>query len=241
MRYRLHDWRAVLVPAAAMIRSSYESGGGKDWVELKSGSAGSGSTLHISGTVHRLDVGGGLFVIRDTEGRQYHPLNLPQAFRFDAAAVEADARRRDDVVSIEKMVGAVVELLRIRRRGDGATGVTRLTGTKWRLEDLAGAGVMDGVQATLEFPAEGEVTGNASCNRFHGTVTISDAAIAVRPLATTRKLCGEALMHQENQYLAALREARRFEIEGGFLHVFTADRAQPLRFAAVQEPGNQGR
>ena len=47
-----------------------------------------------------------------------------------------------------------------------------LVGTAWRLEDLAGGGVLDRVQATLEFPEPGRVTGLGSCNRFHGVVTV---------------------------------------------------------------------
>jgi hypothetical protein len=90
--------------------------GGKDWVELRPEGTGSGPTFRVTGTVHRLELEGGLFVIRDGEGTQYNPVNLPQSFRVDGIAVEADARRGDGVASIG-MVGPIVELLRIRRAG----------------------------------------------------------------------------------------------------------------------------
>jgi heat shock protein HslJ len=236
MRCWLYNWQAILVPIAALILSSCASTGGKGWAELKPETAGSGPTVHITGTVHHLDLEGGVFVIRDADGTQYNPVNLPDAFRVDGMAVEVDARRRDDMASIG-MVGPLVELLRIRSRPGGDASVSTLTGTKWRLEDLAGAGVMDRVQATLEFPEDGKVSGSGTCNRFHGTVTVSGSVITFGPLATTRKMCGEAVMKQESNYLAALGEAERFEIKGPgpFLYIYSAYRPQPLRFIGAEE------
>lgn len=224
-------WRPALVSIAGLGLLSCATAGSNGWVELEPDPAGSGPAFHLRGVVHYLDVEGGLFVIRDAEGTQYNPINLPEAFRVDGMAVEAEARRRDDMASIG-MVGPLVEMLRVRSRpGEHARGGA-LTGTRWRLEDLAGAGVIDRVQATLEFSGEAplSVAGNASCNRFRGTVTVSGGTIAFGPLATTRKMCAEAIMRQENEYLAALREAQRFEIKEPFLYIFAANRSQPLRF-----------
>jgi len=235
MKCLTRNWRTILVPVAVLILPSCASTAGNGWVELKPPQpAGSGPTFYITGTVHHLDLEGGLFVIRDTEGRQYNPLNLPDAFRVDGMALEADARRRDDMASIG-MVGPLVELLRIRSRPGEDAIVRTLVGTKWRLEDLAGTGVLDRVQPTLEFAEEGKVSGNGSCNQFRGTVTISGDAIAFTPLATTRKFCGEAVTHQENEYLAALREAQRFEVKAPFLYIVASNRAKPLRFIRADE------
>lgn len=98
-----------------MILSSCASVREHGWVELKPQSSDSGQILRITGTVHHLELEGGLFVIRDAEGIQYNPINLPEAFRREGMAVEAEARRRDDMASIG-MVGPIVELLRIRQR-----------------------------------------------------------------------------------------------------------------------------
>jgi heat shock protein HslJ/uncharacterized membrane protein len=118
-----------------------------------------------------------------------------------------------------------------------------LWGTAWRLENLAGAGVLDRAQATLEFPSEGRASGNGSCNRFNGVVTIEGDAINFGGLATTRKACLEAVMRQEDAYLAALRDAERFAVEGQTLLIHVKDRPEPLRYAAadamVQGPAKQ--
>jgi heat shock protein HslJ/uncharacterized membrane protein len=113
-----------------------------------------------------------------------------------------------------------------------------LWGTAWRLEDLAGSGVMDRVQATLEFPSEGLASGNGSCNRFNGVVNFEGNAIRFGGLAATRKACTEAVMRQEEAYFAALGDAERYEADGQSLKIHVLNRAAPLRFTAM-EPTSQ--
>jgi heat shock protein HslJ len=213
-----------------VLAACASGGGGADrWVDLKTEAAGDARVIRLSGTVRHLDLEGGIFVIRDAAGTQYNPTNLPESFRVDGKAVEAEARRRDDMASIG-MVGPIVELIRIRERTGGDTSTISLAGTKWRLEDLAGKGVVDRVQATLEFSSDSAVSGNGSCNRFRGPVTVSGNSISFGALAATRMFCGEAVMNQENDYLAALDAAERWEIKEPFLFIYTAGRPEPLRF-----------
>jgi heat shock protein HslJ len=199
-----------------------------DWVELDPESTYQGQILAITGTVYRVDPEFDLFVIRDAEGGEYHPINLPRGFRDEGIDVEAEVRGRDDIMVL-KMGGAVVELLRIRH-GSGEHVAPVLWGTSWRLEDLAGAGAIDEAQATLEFPENGRVSGSGSCNQFNGTVTITGNSIAFGPLGTTKMACSEPVMQQESRFLAALNDAQRFELEGSFLSIFIAGQAEPLRF-----------
>lgn len=105
-----------------------------------------------------------------------------------------------------------------------------LPGTAWRLESLTGAAIRGGTQPTLEFPTEGRATGNGSCNRFNGIVSVQDEAIMFGGLATTRKACAEAVMKQEEDYLSALRESVRFEANAEALKIYSAGREEPLRF-----------
>jgi len=109
-----------------------------------------------------------------------------------------------------------------------------LWGTAWRLEDLAGAKVLGGAPATLEFSEEGRASGSGSCNRFNGVVTVENGTIQFGGLAATRKACPEPIMRQEEQYLAALRDAERYEIDGESLRIFSADRPEPLRYASME-------
>jgi heat shock protein HslJ len=218
-----------LVLAACASGGGGGGGGAGQWVELKTEAGGDGAVIQVSGTVRHLDLEGGIFVIRDTGGTQYSPTNLPESFQVNGKAVEAEARRRDDLASIG-MVGPIVELIRIRERAGGDTSAIGLAGTKWRLEDLAGKGVVDRVQATLEFTSDSTVTGNGSCNRFRGPVTVSGSTISFGALAATKMFCGEAVTNQENEYLAALDAAERWKIEEPFLFIYAAARPEPLRF-----------
>jgi heat shock protein HslJ len=204
------------------------------WVELNPESPGTGPELTITGTVRHLRIEGGLFVLDAEDGTRYNPLNLPDAFRADGKQIEAVGRRRDDAVSIG-MVGPIVELSRIRERNAGnpaAAASGDLTGTSWRLVDLAGRGVVRGVEATLEFAEPGFAAGNGSCNRFRGPVTVSGATIKFGALMSTKRACvDEAANAQETEYLAALGATERWEIRDAFLYIYAPGRPEPLRFS----------
>ena len=111
-------------------------------------------------------------------------------------------------------------------------GAPGLTGSSWQLEDLAGTPAVSGVGATLEFAEGDRVSGNASCNKFSGTVKVSGDSITFGPLAATRMACAsEPANAQETAYLKALNDAERFALEGTSLRIFSKGQANPLRFA----------
>lgn len=114
--------------------------------------------------------------------------------------------------------------------GAGATAL-ELAGTSWTLEDLSGSGVLESVEARLEFPEAGKASGRASCNRFFGTVEISGSSIRFGPLAATKMSCGAAADAQERRYLDALQAAERFDFDGPALRIYSRGVEQPLRFA----------
>jgi len=114
------SWRTAMISVTLALVASCASPREPGWVEIPSMSADSGEVMRITGTVHRLEVEGGVFVIRDAQGTQYNPTNLPDAFRKEGIAVEAEARRRDDMASIG-MVGPIIELRRIRQVGASDT------------------------------------------------------------------------------------------------------------------------
>lgn len=227
-------------PAKQTVIARANANDGAGWTEPPSADSSTASTLRIAGTVHHLDLEGGLFVIRDAGGTQYNPLNLPDAYQIDGVAVDVEARRRDDTASIG-MVGPMIEILRIRKRAGIATEpadeppASSLTGTAWRLEDLAGKGVVAGAQATLEFLADGRASGNGSCNRFNGVVTINGSAITFGGIAATRMACADnAANNQETAYFQALQDAERFEVDGQTLRIFSKNQSEPLRFVAAE-------
>ncbi len=114
--------------------------------------------------------------------------------------------------------------------GEASTGTRGLAGSAWRLEDLGGAELVEGSSATLEFPEEGRVAGNASCNRFFGSVEISGDALRFGAMGSTRMACAEAVNRQESAYLKALEGAERFQRDGSTLFIYSKGMAKPLRF-----------
>jgi heat shock protein HslJ len=88
------------------------------------------------------------------------------------------------------------------------------------VEDIDGRGVIDNSHTTIEFKAEGQVSGDTGCNRYFGTVEIGDGTIAAGPLAGTRKACAAALMDQEAKFFQAMDKVSRWEIAAtGLLHL----------------------
>ena len=251
-RIRIHspgDPVEIRFEPASQTAIAKTKSGDSGWTEPPAAVANAASELRIAGTVHHLELEGGLFVIRDAGGTQYNPLNLPAAYQIDGLAVDVEARRRDDTASIG-MVGPMIEILRIRKRA-GASVATRregepqssaLIGTAWRLDDLAGKGVVAGSQATLEFPSDGRASGNGSCNRFNGVVTIAGSSITFGGIAATKMACADnAANNQETIYFQLLQDAESFEADERTLEIFSKGQSEPLRFvAAAATPRQSG-
>ena len=69
----------------------------------------------VNASVEFLSLEGGCWTLEVNQRVYYLPLNLPEQFRRDGLAVQAELLRRDDYASI-CMVGSVVQILAIRTR-----------------------------------------------------------------------------------------------------------------------------
>lgn len=83
----------------------------------------------------------------------------------------------------------------------------------WRVEDVAGTGVVDNSNLTVEFSETGQVAGSAGCNRYTGAYALEAGALRVTPLGVTRRMCPEALMLQEARFVDALQNATQVETQ----------------------------
>jgi heat shock protein HslJ len=79
-----------------------------------------------------------------------------------------------------------------------------LPGSAWQVSTFAGQTPLAGHPITFEFDADGNIGGNASCNRFGGACTIDGNTIEVGPLRSTRRACDPDVMQQEHKFLALL-------------------------------------
>ena len=104
-----YGWRGLLVMVIAC------GGNQADWVTPTPAAEKGGAQIHIIGVVRHLETEGGFYAIRGTDSVTNDPRNLPAEFQKDGLNVEADARKRDDMMGIHQ-IGVIVDLERIRSR-----------------------------------------------------------------------------------------------------------------------------
>jgi heat shock protein HslJ len=106
----------------------------------------------------------------------------------------------------------------------------------WLAEDIAGKGVVDNAQSTLEVKADGTVGGSTAVNRYGGTAKIGDQKIEFGPLAMTRRAGPPALMDQETKFTDALTRAVGFRIEeNGLMYLMDATGQVLVRFSRLSD------
>ena len=89
-----------------------------------------------------------------------------------------------------------------------------LPGSAWQVITFAGQAPLADHPITFEFDNEGNIAGDASCNRFGGTCTIEGNAMKVGPLRSTRRACEPDVMQQEHKFLALLGSVTNWSLEG---------------------------
>ena len=87
-----------------------------------------------------------------------------------------------------------------------------LLGSSWEVTSFAGQDPLEDHPITFEFDTDGNISGNASCNRFGGSCTIEENTIKVGPLRSTRRACEPDIMQQEQKFLAVLSTATAWEM-----------------------------
>jgi heat shock protein HslJ len=117
-----------------------------------------------------------------------------------------------------------------------------LSGTSWEVTMYnngreAVVGMIADSKVTLNFGADGQVSGNSGCNNYSGGYEVSGNALKVGPLASTMMACDKpaGVMDQEQQYLAALQNAATYEIVGDTLTIRDAGGATQV-LAKVSVP-----
>ncbi|MEO9876046.1 MAG: META domain-containing protein [Anderseniella sp.] len=83
-------------------------------------------------------------------------------------------------------------------------GVSSLAGTEW--------GLGNGDDRFVQFGSDGKVSGHAGCNRFFTSYEQYGSKLKMAGIATTRKLCSEAAMNQEREWLAMLKRVRAIDL-----------------------------
>ena len=94
---------------------------------------------------------------------------------------------------------------------------------KWIVEKIDGRDVVDNSNCTIEFKADGSVSGDSSVNRYRGNVTIDGETIQFGPLAMTRRAGPPELMEQEARFMKALENVASFRVENTTLSLLDGE------------------
>jgi heat shock protein HslJ len=93
-----------------------------------------------------------------------------------------------------------------------------------------------GTSASAVFSEDGQISGFASCNNYFGSYTADAGSIVIGPLASTRMLCPDPeVMDQEAAYLAALEMATTYQITGDFMEMRDENGAMMATFTRMAE------
>lgn len=107
-----------------------------------------------------------------------------------------------------------------------------VSGTSWTLSEIVTDGIVSEAVITAMFD-NGQLAGNAGCNRYTTSCEIDGTKITLAPIATTRRLCDEVTNVDEQAFLLKMAEVRSFSAtnelltlkddKGNSLLVFTQD------------------
>lgn len=84
-------------------------------------------------------------------------------------------------------------------------------------------------RATLTFPTEGQLAGEAPCNRYSGAQTVPYPWFRGERIVSTKRACPD--LRAEQTYLAALSEMSLAEVSGSTL-ILSNDEGRKLVFTA---------
>lgn len=110
-----------------------------------------------------------------------------------------------------------------------------LADTSWTLSSLSGQLPLAGTTITLQFGADGSVSGSDGCNRFTTTFTTTDSSIRIRRPASTMMACPEAVGNQANAFQSALIAADEYEVRGNQLTLFEDSQVSATFIVASQQ------
>ncbi len=98
-----------------------------------------------------------------------------------------------------------------------------LPGSAWQVDTFAGESPLTEHPITFEFDTEGNIAGDASCNRFGGSCQIEGDKIKVGRLRSTRRACEPDVMEQEYKFLALLAAVATWSLDGDKLVLTSPD------------------
>ena len=108
--------------------------------------------------------------------------------------------------------------------GCGGDPASLLQGPEWTVDELNGKAPVKESKITLNFGADGSLSGSSSCNRLVTSYTLTGESLSIAQGAGTMMACEEPFMKQEQAFLGLLSEVKQFSVaDDGALLLKTAD------------------
>jgi putative lipoprotein len=167
----------------------------------------------------------------------YDPARIRPGHRYavrGSIEVEGRVMFRTDTIHpvLTRGAGEDVALHLVRAAAPTAEAAPPLVGPDWVVEDIGGRGVVDRVRSSLTFTADGKVAGSGGCNRIAGSYTLAGETIGFGQMISTMMACAPAVGEQEQRFLRALGQAKRWRITPeGWLLLLDAGGAPLARLA----------
>ena len=110
--------------------------------------------------------------------------------------------------------------------------------TDWVLEEIDGNAVIDNVQSTIRFQGNDRIAGWGGCNRYFANFRSGFRSFTVGPIGSTRRVCPQVVMEQEERFLNALQKARSIRMENDRLVIDSEVIDKPLKFGRLVKPSS---
>lgn len=105
--------------------------------------------------------------------------------------------------------------------------ITQLQAEEWVVTSIGGEAVIANSRATLLFGADGQLSGNASCNRLIASYAVDGDDMTITPSGATMMACEPEAMDQERRLLGLLETVDAYRIdESGTLVLASASGGQ---------------
>lgn len=119
--------------------------------------------------------------------------------------------------------------------GCGGEPRSLLTESNWTVLSVADNLLIQDSKISLNFNAQMELGGVASCNRYATTYSLSGEGISISPITTTLMACEPPLMKQEANFLKHLANITRFDITNYGQLILVTSQGETIKAA----PDNQ--
>jgi heat shock protein HslJ len=178
---------------------------------------------------------------RPSFGLIVHHTDDQREYAYDAAP-KSSGKLVDALIDAPKRGWTIVDMAKDWKvvwsipSEQGATNSMKSIVGKWLAEDIAGGGVLDSVQTTLEVSNDGTVSGSTAVNRYGGKASIDGNKITLGQLVMTRRAGPPALMDQESKFVAALEKVASFQVDdAGLLNLLDAEGKNLVRFSKLED------